>query len=119
MNRLIALAALLVATPAFAAPKYLTCTETKAGGGWKLSIAVSEDQQVVTYKFEEGLAIVKSDALFSAGNIQWRNYQSAGIGMTFMLNRVSLAMGIIEHVGQNVKTTYGTCIVDPIPKQAV
>jgi hypothetical protein len=119
MRRLIALAVLLAAAPALASPKYLTCSETKAGGGWKLSLAVSEEQQIVTYKFEEGLAISRVEALFSPNQVHWRNYQSAGIGRTFFLNRINLELAIIDHVGQNVTTTKGTCIIDTTPKQAV
>lgn len=119
MRLLIAFAALLIATPAFASPKYLTCAETKTGGGWKLSIAISEEQQFVTFLMNNAEIFVRTEALFSSTQIRWRSSPTRGWVSIFIIDRVNLNITMIEQVGEKITTTKGTCTVDPIPKQAV
>lgn len=108
----------LLATPAVAAPKYLTCSGVRDSLTWKLDLAVSEDQQIVTHHMNEAASFVRSEAFFTPTLVRWMNSPARGWINIFMVNRVTLEMAIVEQVGERTSTYNGTCKVAVPPKQA-
>lgn len=107
-----------ITAPALSSPRYLECTGAGDSASWKLAVAVSEDQQIVTSRWNEAELWTRSEALFSPTLLQWRstigNFQKEIV----IINRTTLAIAIVEQLGSKVTTKTGKCIVAAIPKQA-
>ncbi len=81
-----------------------------------MNVAVSEDQQVVTYQLNDS-TFVRNDALFSPTLVQWIT-GSRDVKTVFVVSRVSLNMAIVTQLGSTDSTSKGTCTIAPVTKQA-
>lgn len=99
---IIAGAAFMASTPVAAKPIYLTCPLTPLTA----ELAVSEDLQIVSYRFSTAPRSFRIEAMFSATTIRWRD----GVSL-FILNRKTLELTLSDQTVGNLK---GICTIDQV-----
>lgn len=114
-----AIALTAVSAPAAASPVYLTCSIPREGAAdTVMALAVSEDQQIVTYHLNDAELFIRADALFSPSQVRWRNASVRDWTVIYLLDRTTLKIAAVEQLGNKITTQVGTCSLSSAPKRA-
>jgi hypothetical protein len=110
---------LFVATPALAAPTYLSCSISNSNApATVLTIAADEDTQTVTYTVASSGASFRRPAVFSPTSVEW-NDDMRYAALRYSLSRTTLQIRRSLQIGDNPgRVESGTCTVQRAPTRA-
>ena len=116
--RVLLVALAVTATPAVAAPAYLTCGfVSKEGKATTLGVTADEANGTVTTLLEQTGYSEKRAAVFSATTVKWSSPMQYG-GIAYVLSRTDLSIVRTLTIGDKGWPETGTCKVQVTPKRA-
>ena len=117
--RWIPLAAVLIASPAVAAPTYLSCTvPTASGEAIYIDVAADADAREVVATFPKSGDSERYPAAFSATSVGFSDTGSVNFAIDYKISRVDLTIERTITMSGKRETSQGTCKVQKAPARA-
>jgi hypothetical protein len=118
MKMIVTLAALLISSPAAAAPVYLTCPIVEKDGTRTVDITLNEEQGTATVLMREAGWGGSMSADFSPSIVKFTHRILRNVFYVYAIDRVDLH--IVRALGGGGATTFGqgVCTIAETPKRA-